>query len=257
MRTDNYALGQLAFTFLVGTPYWDLESQRELGIYKLVATIARGAPEPASARARRYDAHVDPEFDEWFRKATATDPAQRFSGPLEQIRALADALGVGVPSAAIEPAPVSRARTTAVPTTSALPPTSEPRSSRLPMVAGVLLVGALGSALGAWAWRRQADSVPRSPSSPVGVGAAAAEAPLDLQPAEAGARPADQPPVVAPSSPPATAATDAPSTPSATAEGSAGARATPALRPPATAVPRPTTKRPSGKKPPRDPLDIR
>jgi eukaryotic-like serine/threonine-protein kinase len=254
VKTDNYALGQLAFTFLVGVPYWDLESQRDLGIYKLVATIARGAPEPASARAIRYGAHLDRDFDEWFRRATAADPSQRFSGPLEQIRALADALAVGVPSTAIEPAPVSRARTTAVPTTSALPPTPEPRSSRFGLVAGLVVLAALGSGVGAWAWRRQADST-QSPSSSVGEAEPVAETAPEPEPAEPGTQPTERPPDIVPSSPPAGEPTEPSSTPSAAAGGSAGARGAPALRPAASA--RPPTKRPVGKKAPRDPLDIR
>jgi serine/threonine protein kinase len=90
-RTDIYSLGQVAFTLLVGHPYWEPEA-KALGA--LVRSIAQGAPEPASRRARRcWNVELPSGFDDWFAKATAKDAGARFDSASELVEELAVALG--------------------------------------------------------------------------------------------------------------------------------------------------------------------
>jgi serine/threonine-protein kinase len=94
---DIYALGMITFTLLTGRAYWSKE-QAELGDAGARATAAAGGPpEPASARARRFGVMLPSRFDAWFARATATFPADRFSGALEAALALPGALGIPRP----------------------------------------------------------------------------------------------------------------------------------------------------------------
>ena len=97
-RTDNYALGQLAFAMLTGFPYFELESGEEEGLYKFISRVSRGIPEPATVRAARFGKTLPPAFDAWFAKAAAQDPKDRFRRPLNLVALLAEALGVPAPA---------------------------------------------------------------------------------------------------------------------------------------------------------------
>ncbi|WP_437800770.1 serine/threonine-protein kinase [Sorangium sp. So ce693] len=91
---DIYALGLIAYTLLVGRPYWE----EEVGIgdspvaFALVAL--QGPKEPACERAARYGVTLPPAFDAWFTRATALAPGQRFPTAGAAVGALARALGV-------------------------------------------------------------------------------------------------------------------------------------------------------------------
>ena len=97
-RADLYSVGQLAFTLLVGHPYWAAESQRVGGLYRIVLQVMDGAREPASVRAQRYGVTLPPAFDVWFLRATARAPEDRFADTVELAQALAVALGCEAPS---------------------------------------------------------------------------------------------------------------------------------------------------------------
>jgi serine/threonine-protein kinase len=87
---DLYALGQIAFTLLVGEPYWREESAA--GGRVLFDRIERGGVEPASARAARRGVRLPAAFDAWFAKATAPDPDDRFEAAGDLVMALGEAL---------------------------------------------------------------------------------------------------------------------------------------------------------------------
>jgi serine/threonine-protein kinase len=99
-RSDLYSLGQIAFAVLVGKPYWEPEAQRSTGVYGLLVKVMEGAPESASVRAERLGARLPKRFDEWFARATALDPAERFETASELVEALAVALEVALPRSA-------------------------------------------------------------------------------------------------------------------------------------------------------------
>jgi serine/threonine-protein kinase len=92
-RADLHALAQIAFTLVVGKPYW-AEEHDALPLYALMTKIVGGCEEPALARAARYGGAVTPAFDGWFRRATRILPEDRFPSAATQIGALAEALGV-------------------------------------------------------------------------------------------------------------------------------------------------------------------
>jgi serine/threonine-protein kinase len=90
-ETDRYALAHVAFTLLVGQPYW-LPETRE-GMHAFTAKVMAGAKEPASARAGRASVRLPATIDPWFAKATSVDPSQRFASAASMIDELAAALG--------------------------------------------------------------------------------------------------------------------------------------------------------------------
>jgi eukaryotic-like serine/threonine-protein kinase len=106
---DLYSLGQLAFTLLTGSAYWELESRRSGGVYPMLLKIMEGARELASARALRLGVSLPHAFDSWFQTATALRDFERFGSASELVLGLADALGVEAPRGAAAPAPIARA----------------------------------------------------------------------------------------------------------------------------------------------------
>jgi len=92
-RTDVYALAHVAFTLLVGKPYWREEATSRDALLPLLARVSAGAVEPPSVRSARWRGPALPEaFDEWFFRATAKDPADRFASASLAISALAGAM---------------------------------------------------------------------------------------------------------------------------------------------------------------------
>ncbi|XYI03240.1 protein kinase domain-containing protein [Sorangium sp. So ce1128] len=115
-RADIHALAHVAFTLLVGSPYWLTEANVMPSIYALLQRMATGLPEPPSVRAaRRRNIRLPPAFDAWFLQATAIDPKDRFDRATTAITLMAEALGAPAPSA---------------PPSSPAPPTNPPPSSR-------------------------------------------------------------------------------------------------------------------------------
>ena len=94
-RTDGYAMGQIAYTLLVGEAFWNEELSNARSLLHLISKIVKGAPESASSRAlRRKGVRLSPAFDTWFAHATAPNPAHRFETVGEAIRALTQVLQV-------------------------------------------------------------------------------------------------------------------------------------------------------------------
>jgi serine/threonine-protein kinase len=94
---DIYSLGMIAYTLLVGIPYWK-EDLDNCGNVLLFATIAvHGPVEPACARARRRGVPLPSAFDPWFARATAVSAGDRFPSALVAASSLADVLGVARP----------------------------------------------------------------------------------------------------------------------------------------------------------------
>jgi serine/threonine-protein kinase len=97
-RADVYALGHIAYTLLAGEPYWHETFVEHGSPYLLISEVLKGTLEPPSARAaRRSGILLPPAFDEWFMRATAVSPDDRFPKALVAVAGLADALGVVLP----------------------------------------------------------------------------------------------------------------------------------------------------------------
>ncbi|WP_437299008.1 serine/threonine-protein kinase [Sorangium sp. So ce426] len=91
---DIYALGMIAFTLLVGRPYWEDEVAIGDSPVAFALVALQGPKEPACERAARYGVTLPPAFDAWFARATALAPGQRFPTAGAAVGALARALGV-------------------------------------------------------------------------------------------------------------------------------------------------------------------
>jgi serine/threonine-protein kinase len=94
---DRYALAMVAYTLLVGAPYWG-EEARGGNVLAMAMVTVYGPREPASARAARRGMTLSPSFDAWFARAAHVDPGQRFGSCVEMIAALAEALAQPAPS---------------------------------------------------------------------------------------------------------------------------------------------------------------
>ncbi len=79
-RADLYALGHIAYTLLVGEPYWKEERRRTVPAAGIFVALLAGAREPPAARAARLrGVPLPPAFDAWFLRATALAPERRAS----------------------------------------------------------------------------------------------------------------------------------------------------------------------------------
>lgn len=94
--TDIYALGLIAYTLLVGLPYWQDEMDAGTNIFAFVGVAQQGMKESPVARARRRGVPLPAGFDAWCARAAAPNPGDRFRSALEAITALADVLGVAL-----------------------------------------------------------------------------------------------------------------------------------------------------------------
>lgn len=95
--TDIYSLGMLAYTMLVGSPYWNEEQKAEQNVFSFAMAVMKGPQEAASDRARRKGVSLPSCFDDWFRKATSIRPTDRFPKATTAIESLAGALNVRLP----------------------------------------------------------------------------------------------------------------------------------------------------------------
>jgi serine/threonine protein kinase len=78
--TDTWALGLIAYTLLVGQPYWQAET-----IYQLFGEVLSLNREAPSARAVKHGAALPAAFDAWLLKAIAPDPQHRWQRASEAI----------------------------------------------------------------------------------------------------------------------------------------------------------------------------
>jgi serine/threonine-protein kinase len=97
--SDRHALAHIAYTLLVGEPYWEGEQRAEHeSVFALFVRIAQGVTEPPSERARRRaGVALPPGFDAWLARAAAVAPEDRFPSAASMVAALAGALEVSVP----------------------------------------------------------------------------------------------------------------------------------------------------------------
>jgi tRNA A-37 threonylcarbamoyl transferase component Bud32 len=104
---DIYALGMMAYTLLVGEPYWSAEavSAGDVIAFALIAT--KGPVEPPSQRAAARGVTLPAGFDAWFMKTTSVKPVERFEKATEAMRALAEAFGVARGTEALRAASAS------------------------------------------------------------------------------------------------------------------------------------------------------
>lgn len=93
---DIYALGMIAFRFLVGSHYFALEQRQCENVYLFASVIGQGPTEPARVRAERYGAELPEAFDAWFARACHREASERFASATDAVFALADAIGVAV-----------------------------------------------------------------------------------------------------------------------------------------------------------------
>ncbi|WP_437959984.1 protein kinase [Sorangium sp. So ce119] len=100
---DIYALGMIAYTLLVGTPYWSPEALSAGDVIAFALVVVHGPQESPVKRAMTNRVVLPPSFDAWFARATAVDPAARFRTASEAAQALSDVLGVATASSG--PAP--------------------------------------------------------------------------------------------------------------------------------------------------------
>lgn len=85
---DIFALGLVAYTLLVGLPYWHSERTGAGGVFPFIALAVHGPKESAVQRAREQGVELPAAFDEWFFRAVATKPEDRFGSAGETIVAL-------------------------------------------------------------------------------------------------------------------------------------------------------------------------
>ncbi|MFO0617424.1 MAG: protein kinase [Polyangiaceae bacterium] len=103
---DLYALAQVVYHLLVGTPYWAKERGQGGAVYKLLLAICAGMKERASARAAELGVTLPPGFDAWFARAAALLPAERYPTASEFV--------AGLERAAITPRPAPHSKTIAL-----------------------------------------------------------------------------------------------------------------------------------------------
>jgi eukaryotic-like serine/threonine-protein kinase len=96
--TDLYALGLIAYSLLVGVPYWQNEAERFDNAITFVVHTSKGTTDSAIARAAQVGYSLPPAFDAWFRRATHLNPASRFRNAAELVTELALSLGIANPS---------------------------------------------------------------------------------------------------------------------------------------------------------------
>jgi serine/threonine protein kinase len=160
-RSDLYSFALVAFTLLVGHPYWEPEA-KALGA--LVRSIAQGAPELATRRARRcWNVELPAGFDAWFAKAAGKDADARFESASELVDDLASALGVE-PDRSSPPIARSIARP-AVPVASKRTKRSETPRLALGTTAAAVILG-VGAAAIFLLFRPDQDPSPDIRSSP-------------------------------------------------------------------------------------------
>lgn len=94
-QTDLYALTQIAYTLLVGECYWAEEVDEADAMLALLVRVSAGHEERPTARAkRRCCVFLPPDFDAWFDRGAAVDPADRFECGIDLVTALAEVLDV-------------------------------------------------------------------------------------------------------------------------------------------------------------------
>ena len=179
--TDIYSLGMIAYTLLAGEPYWEAEAAERTTVFAFANLALRGTTEAATVRARKRGIKLAEEFDAWFSKMTAVDPANRYQSATTAIADLAVALDVPLPVApsgelAEAPMPSASTHTTMSGVLPAAVPAAEPHhSSGRRLWVGLAVAFALF--LVAIALRRNAVSTMQAPP-PIVEGSQIASSPV-------------------------------------------------------------------------------
>jgi serine/threonine protein kinase len=97
--TDVWALGLVAYTMIVGRPYWEAED-----VHQLLGEILVEPMEPPVQRAARWGTSLPPGFDAWFFATVNRDPAQRYPRAGDSVAALAAVFGFA-PDSRLPPPP--------------------------------------------------------------------------------------------------------------------------------------------------------
>jgi len=95
--TDIYSLGMVAYTLLVGAPYWQEEQRGNNNVFAFVTSVMHGPTEKATVRAARRGVTLPAAFDVWFAKVTNVMRDERYPMATAAIAALAEAIGVPIP----------------------------------------------------------------------------------------------------------------------------------------------------------------
>jgi serine/threonine-protein kinase len=167
---DVYALGLMAYTLLVGAPYWQEETQSG-NAFAIALVAVRGPIEPASVRASRQGVLLPAGFDAWFATVTAVDPIHRYAMASAAVRALGELLKLHMMTGTYEAAKVATdAQVPSVGPPSYSATVREPRARPLLMAVGMLaLGGVVALAIGVRSWRQggavAADTGGPAPSS--------------------------------------------------------------------------------------------
>jgi serine/threonine protein kinase len=85
---DMWALGLIAFRLLTGQVYWQAQTMAEL----LVEILTRPMDTPS-----KRDPSLSSAFDAWFLRSCDRNPKNRFHSVWDQVKALAESLGIGPP----------------------------------------------------------------------------------------------------------------------------------------------------------------
>jgi len=222
--TDLYALGLIAYTLLVGVPYWQSDADRFDNPISFVVHTSKGITDSASIRASQVGHSLPAAFDAWFLQATHLDPGRRFRSAGELVSALATALGVALPahpgtpvllasaSPGVRPSAAANVETMVARTApgteldrpGTLSGASPRRKAMLFLGLGVLAAGVAGAALLGGSHARVGASAEPSdtaqPASPVSSASGATEAlaPVPASSASASASAAPDPVKVEP-----------------------------------------------------------
>ncbi|WP_437768322.1 protein kinase [Sorangium sp. So ce281] len=104
---DIYALGMIAYTLLVGAPYWSPEALSANDVIAFALVAVQGPQEPPVHRAMSQRVVLPQSFDGWFARATAVDPAARFRLASDAAQALSELLGLAPASSGRSPRPTT------------------------------------------------------------------------------------------------------------------------------------------------------
>lgn len=190
---DIFALALMAYTLLVGDPYWREDSIAAGGLVPFITIAVRGPRGSPTKRAALVGVTLPSTFDEWFFQTTAFTPELRFQSATAAINALEKVFdGTAEPDLgktkpivkpmeaevpAPLPQPLDSTAETFVPT--AVPKAVEPskteilindvpmqwRPQRSRIVSGALVTGALAIAIVCWLIASTPELPPAMPSA--------------------------------------------------------------------------------------------
>ncbi|NUP04480.1 MAG: protein kinase [Polyangiaceae bacterium] len=103
--SDLYAIAQIAYSMLVGSPYFEDEATKSGGnVLTLLLAVGNGPEEAATRRAARKGVVLPPAFDGWFMRATQPLPGDRYQTARSMIDELRVALAEPIRIVSVPPA---------------------------------------------------------------------------------------------------------------------------------------------------------